>query len=566
MVFGETNQTAGPLSFFAIFFRFEVVVGPLPRRISTPGICRPPRLLEVDLMDIPDLELNVTPMSTPFPLLHGEVDADEWLTAALAIAENHGRLVALWGSDSHRRKSGRFTLSAVYALENGKLLWLDLPLSGQLVNYPDISGIFPYAARMQRAVADLLGLHAEGAVDARPWLNHGTWPADYFPLRREFTGTEVRAWPPVTDYPFVSVAGDGVHEIAVGPVHAGIIEPGHFRFSVVGEKTLRLEERLGYAHKGIDKRFEHLPASQGHRLAGRISGDSTVAYAWAYCMALEAAWGWQVPARALWLRALMLERERVANHLGDLGALGNDAGFTFGLSQFMRLKEDWLRLNKILFGHRFMMDCIAPGGIAFDLDLAGVEQILSQCEVIEAEVYELRAIYDDHAGLQDRFLGTGAVSAELAARLGLTGLAARSSDIANDVRIDCPCAPYDELMVNIAAHPEGDVAARVAVRFDEIIESLRLIRQIVRDLPVGAIASRSSKMPAGRGAGWIEGWRGGIFVALTVAKGDRITRCHAHDPSWQNWPVLEYAVIGDIVPDFPLINKSFNLSYSGHDL
>lgn len=517
-------------------------------------------------MEIPDLELKVSPMSAPFPLLRGEVNRDEWITAALAIAEYHGRLIALWGSDGYRGKSGHFSVCAVYALGNKKLLWLELPLPGRTTNYPDISGIFPYASRMQRAIADLLGLQAEGAIDSRPWLNHGTWPANYFPLRKEFTGTEVRDWPPVTDYPFVSVTGDGVHEIAVGPVHAGIIEPGHFRFSVVGEKTLRLEERLGYAHKGIEKRFEALPASEGHRLAGRISGDSTVAFSWAYCMALESAWGWQVPDRALWLRALMLERERVANHLGDLGALGNDAGFSLGLSQFMRLKENWLRLNKTLFGHRFMMDRILPGGITNDLDSASVEQILVQCDVIEAEVFELRAIYDDHAGLQDRFLGTGHVSAELATQLGLTGLAARASDIANDVRIDCPSAPYDELMVNIAAHPEGDVAARVAVRFDELLESLRLIRHIVRNLPVGAILSQSNKMPAGRGAGWVEGWRGGIFIALTVAKEDRIIRCHAHDPSWQNWPVLEYAVIGDIVPDFPLINKSFNLSYSGHDL
>jgi Ni,Fe-hydrogenase III large subunit len=191
---------------------------------------------------------------------------------------------------------------------------------------------------------------------------------------------------------------------------------------------------------------------------------------------------------------------------------------------------------------------------------------MTQCDVIEAEVRELHAIYDDHAGLQDRFLTTGCVTAELATQLGLTGLAARASGIPHDVRVDFPTPPYDVLTVNIACQNNGDVAARVTVRFDELLASLQLIRQIVHRLPDGAVVVASdNSMPEGRGAGWVEGWRGGIFVALTVAKENRIRRCHCHDPSWQNWPVLEYAVIGNIVPDFPLINKSFNLSYSGHD-
>lgn len=517
-------------------------------------------------MDIADLDLNLVPMGTPFQLLRGKVDFEEWSSVALSIAQNHGRLITLWGSDNPDGVLGRFSVSAVYDLEDGTLIWLDLPLPDPQVDFPDISGIYPHAARMQRAITDLLGLHPDGATDTRPWLNHGGWPADYFPLRKEFTGADDRHWPAVEDYSFVPVVGDGVHEIAVGPVHAGIIEPGHFRFSVVGEKTLRLEERLGYAHKGIDKRFEQFEASEGHLLAGRISGDSTVAYAWAYCMALEAAWGWNIPIRAAWLRALLLERERVANHLGDLGALGNDAAFTLGLSQFMRLKEDWLRLNKAFAGHRFMMDCIIPGGVGVDIDAVDIARIVTQCDSIEAEVRQLQAIYEDHAGLQDRFLATGIVSTALATELGLTGLAARASGIARDVRVDSPVPPYTEFGVKIASRDSGDVAARVAVRFDEVMESLRLIRQIAREIPDGEVVGASGgQMPGGSGAGWVEGWRGGIFVALTVADGNRITRCHSHDPSWQNWPVIEYAVIGNVVPDFPLINKSFNLSYSGHD-
>jgi Ni,Fe-hydrogenase III large subunit len=287
-------------------------------------------------------------------------------------------------------------------------------------------------------------------------------------------------------------------------------------------------------------------------------------------MALESAAGCTVPARADWLRALLLERERVANHLGDLGALGNDAALAFGLAQFSRLREEWLRVSKDVFGHRLLMDSIVPGGTAVDVDAAGADQIGRQCEATLLQVKELRAIYDEHAGLQDRFIGTGQVSPELAADLGLTGLAGRASGRALDLRHDHPWPPYDALHVTTASHRAGDVAARVAVRFAELFESLRLIRAIVAGLPAGEHrGDLQLAEEASVGAGWVEGWRGEIFVALELDAAGRdhaIRRCHCHDPSWQNWPVLEHAVIGNIVPDFPLINKSFNLSYTGHDL
>src|SRR6185369_10900394 len=212
------------------------------------------------------------------------------------------------------------------------------------------------------------------------------WPEGYFPLRRDAAAAVGSMSPrPAQDYAFVRVEGDGVHEIPVGPVHAGIIEPGHFRFSVVGEKVLRLEERLGYTHKGIEQRFTGLAPLEAHRLAGRVSGDSTVAYAWAYCMALESAAGVTIPARAAWLRALMLERERVANHLGDLGALGNDAALGFGLAQFSRLREDWLRASARAFGHRLMMDRIVPGGVAGELAAAEPARLREECDALERE-------------------------------------------------------------------------------------------------------------------------------------------------------------------------------------
>ncbi|HJW24196.1 MAG TPA: NADH-quinone oxidoreductase subunit C [Rhodocyclaceae bacterium] len=516
-------------------------------------------------MRIPDLDITLEALPAPLPLWRGTVDRDGWLAAARSAAQNGGRLVSLWGSE---RDSG-LVVSAAYGLSDG-LAWLDLPLPasgmGNGGDYPDLAGIFPWASRMQRAVADLLGLKAEGADDHRPWLNHGAWPPHFFPLRREASGDKQFPGRELADYSFVRVEGDGVHEIPVGPVHAGIIEPGHFRFSVVGEKVLRLEERLGYTHKGIDKRFETLAPAEGHRLAGRISGDSTVAYAWAYCMAYESAAGIAVPPRAAWLRALFLERERVANHLGDLGALGNDAALAVGLGHFMRLKEDWLRLNKDLFGHRFMMDRIVPGGVAADLPAEGANRIVLQCAAVAREVRTLRKIYENHPGLQDRFVTTGRVTPDLAARLGLTGLAGRASGVARDLRCDFAPAPYGGLGVTLASRRNGDVAARVDVRFDEALESLRLIHDLATRLPEGGLlAPPPAAAPGPFGAGWVEGWRGEIFVALELEGGERIRRCHCHDPSWQNWPVLEHAIIGNIVPDFPLINKSFNLSYSGHD-
>jgi Ni,Fe-hydrogenase III large subunit len=287
-------------------------------------------------------------------------------------------------------------------------------------------------------------------------------------------------------------------------------------------------------------------------------------------MALEAATHTTIPVRAAWLRALMLERERIAAHLGDLGALGNDAAFAFALAQFSRLREDWVRGSKAAFGHRFMMDCVVPGGVLLDLDAAQVAPMLASCEVLESNVQRLRGIFDAHAGLQDRFLTTGRVTPALASQLGLTGLAGRASSQSWDLRCDHPFAPYDRLAVSMATHKNGDVAARVALRFDEVLESLRLIRRMLTEMPDGLIGNALIfDAQCAKGAGWVEGWRGEIFVALELsgsADGHRIERCHLHDPSWQNWPVLEHAILGNIVPDFPLINKSFNLSYSGHDL
>ncbi|MGD9583760.1 MAG: NADH-quinone oxidoreductase subunit C [Lysobacterales bacterium] len=520
-------------------------------------------------MRLADFDTEFTPSQSTPPVYTARVDAAGWRRVAAQVAGAGGRLVALWGSDRRADADAAVVISAAYASAEG-LLWVQLPVVDVAADFPDLTPWFAGAERMQRALADLLGVGAADALDQRPWLDHGLWPPGFKPLRGAAEVTSAADGASAAPYDFVRVQGDGVHEIAVGPVHAGIIEPGHFRFSVVGEKVLRLEQRLRYTHKGIERRFTELRPVDGVRLAGRVSGDSTVAYAFAYCMALEAAAAASVSPRAAALRGLLLEYERIANHLGDLGAIGNDAGLAIALAQFSRLREDWLRLAGELFGHRLLMDCIVPGGVARDLDAAAGARLVALGRAIEVEVLAMRRLVEEHAGLQDRLIGTGRVSSELAAQLGLTGLAARASGIAIDLRCLFPVAPYDRLAVRMACRPNGDVAARVLLRFDEIAESLRLIRVLIEQLPAGLVRGEIvvPSEPA-FGIGWVEGWRGEVLVALELAPQDgvaSIRRCHCHDPSWQNWPVLEHAVIGNIVPDFPLINKSFNLSYAGQDL
>jgi len=514
-------------------------------------------------MNVSSLGIATAPLSSPIPAQRCPVSSGQLLTACRLAWEQGGQLIALWASDDRDRERG-FCVRVLLRDDDGLTL-LEHTLPDEGARYPDLSLIFPVANRMQRSAFDLIGVHCD-ADDQRPWTWAAAWPIDQFPLRRDFEASP--KWEPgEEDYPFVKVAGDGVHEIPVGPVHAGIIEPGHFRFQVVGEKVLRLEERLGYVHKGIEKRFEALGIAEAHRLAGRISGDSTVAYAWAYAQAVEQIASLAAPPRAVWLRALCLERERVANHLGDLGYLGNDGGFAFGLAQFSRLKEEVLRLNREAFRHRLLMDVVIPGGVAHDLDDAAATTMRAQCIELKREVRVLRDIYDEHAGLQDRFRTCGQVTHELALKLALTGFAGRASGVAQDLRCDFHSPPYDSLAVRKASHSDGDVAARVAVRFDEIRESLRLIDAILEGMPEGDIASPLPDLPAyALALGYVEGWRGPVLIALESGPRNSVRRCHPHDPSWQNWPLLEHAVIGNIVPDFPLINKSFNLSYSGHDL
>ncbi|MFP5230629.1 MAG: NADH-quinone oxidoreductase subunit C [Acidobacteriota bacterium] len=506
---------------------------------------------------------HATRLPSNVPAIRCDAHTDDWLRLAQDLHSAGATLLTLWGADD-RDRNGSFCVRGAWLTAEGVAVIEHRIADCESPSYPSLAELFPSAGRMERAVFDLLGIRST-AADTRPWLRHGGWPNDVFPLRRDFEGATL--YPVHSEaYAYVAVEGDGVHEIAVGPVHAGIIEPGGFRFSVVGEKVLRLEERLGYTHKGTGKLFQRMRQEEGHRLAARISGDSAVAFSWAWCAALEAVTQTQCSPRALRLRALTLEHERLANHLGDLGALGNDAGFAFGLTQFSRLKEDLLRANNEVFGARYLMDYVIPGGVSRDLPPTAPACLIETYRMLEEGARAMRAIYDEHAGVQDRFRGTGFLARELAEKLGAVGMAARASGIPHDLRTDLPWPPYDTLQTRIATNITGDVAARVGVRFDELLESIHLCRAILETLPDGPLHLEVPCWPANRiGLGLIEGWRGPVMVAIETGEDGTVLACHAHDPSVQNWPLLEHAILGNIVPDFPLINKSFNLSYSGQD-
>ena len=369
-------------------------------------------------------------------------------------------------------------------------------------------------------------------------------------------------------YGFLPVEGESLHQIPVGPVHAGIIEPGHFRFTANGETVARLEARLGYVHKGIESLMAGADLARAARLAARTSGDSTVAYALAFAQAVEAAAGLTVPARALHLRAAMAELERLANHFGDIGAVCNDATFVMMHAHCGILREEVLRAADACFGHRLMMDRVVPGGVAADLTESGAARLRELVRAINARFPELVELYDNTASLKDRTVGTGILKPALAREYGAGGYVGRASGRKFDARRLANAAPYDALRLDVPVLEAGDVNARVWVRVLEVQQSASLIEQILDRIPAGPVRSIDDAWAPKRsaeGLGLVEGFRGDVLVWLRLGSGG-VERCHLRDPSWFQWPLLEAAIEGNIVADFPLCNKSFNCSYSGHDL
>ena len=424
--------------------------------------------------------------------------------------------------------------------------------------YPSVAARHPPAIRLERAIRDLFGLDAVDTLDARPWLDLGFWSVRH-PLGEK--GPARKPGP----YEFLPAEGEGLHQIPVGPVHAGIIEPGHFRFTANGEHVVRLEQRLGWVHKGIESLMHGATLEEATKLASRTSGDSTVAYAFAFARAAEAALQVKVPSRATYLRGLMAELERLANHFGDIGAICNDASFSPMYAQCGILRERTLRAAEACFGHRLMMDAIVPGGVARDIALEGTEHVKTLLAEVRRIFPRLIELYDNTASLQDRTVTTGIVRAELAQQFGAGGYVGRASGRAFDARRVLTYAPYDKLSFDVPVLAAGDVNARVWIRIREIEQSLSLIDQILAAAPSGEIKATIGKTKSCEGLGVAEAFRGDVLVWLKIDGKGRVARCHLRDASWFQWPLLEAAIEGNIVADFPLCNKSFNCSYSGHD-
>jgi Ni,Fe-hydrogenase III large subunit len=500
----------------------------------------------------------------PAPAQSLALASADWGPAAAVAAEHGCRWAGMWADADaeHMRLYCVLEYAGDHLLLSGETPLTAPEFTSQTPHYPA-------ADRLERHARDLFGVVFTDHPDARRWTRHRAWPETWHPLRPDASADAPAPGrtPADADYPFVPLQGNGVFEIPVGPVHAGIIEPGHFRFHAAGEPVLRLEERLGYVHKGI----EHLavgrdPAALA-RLAARVSGDSAVAHAWAACQAMEHAVAARVPPRALALRGLLAERERVANHLGDIGAICNDVGFAFAHLQTARLRERWQRRNRDCFGHRLLMDSMVPGGVARDLGAAQIATLGADHTALRRELTPLLDILDDHPPLEDRLVGTGVLSAEDAKALGCVGYMGKASGQSFDLRRDAPYAPYDELQVTAVAETEGDVAARVRVRMAELLDSLDLMDRLLDTLPAGEIvAELPAAAPGAQGLGLVEGWRGETLAWVRFGDEGHIARYFPRDPSWFAWPALERLIHGNIVPDFPVCNKSVNGSYSGVDL
>jgi Ni,Fe-hydrogenase III large subunit len=479
------------------------------------------------------------------------IDTENWTRAAAEMSEGRLTLLGLWGEPHHVHMAVRDEAANAYAV-------LSLPCPDG--HFPSVARLHPPALRLERAVRDLFGLHPDGLPDTRPWLDHGKWGVRH-PLGKHETGV-------AAEYPFLPVEGESLHTIPVGPVHAGIIEPGFFRFTANGETVVRLEERLGYVHKGIEGLLAGADLARGCQLAGRTSGDSTVAYALAFARASEAALAIDAPPRAHYLRALMAELERLANHFGDFGTICNDASFALMHAQCGILRERMLRASDACFGHRLMRDCVVVGGVAADLGEKGVAALRSLAAEAERRMRHLTELYDRTPSLLDRTVTTGVVKLELTRQYASGGYVGRASGRNFDARRNAAYAPYDALTFDVPVLQEGDVNARVWIRIKEIGQSLSLLRQILDRMPEGAIQAEMNPATgsACEGVALVEGFRGDILVWLRIDADGKIERCHLRDPSWFQWPLLEAAIEGNIVADFPLCNKSFNCSYSGHDL
>jgi len=485
--------------------------------------------------------------------------------SAQLYKKHQARLVSLFAEDV-RKEQGGFYVYYVFALDaQHGFLTLRVPLPAEQPQLISLSNAIPAVNWQEREIQDLFGIQLEGHPNPRRCALHDDWP-EVFPLRKDFNLKTVLAPFQGERHKFRKVEGEGVFQVPVGPVHAGIIEPGHFLFSVAGEPVLYLQIRLFYTHKGTEKLFENIPITHGVCLAESVSGDSTFAHATAFCHAVERAAGVEIPARARTLRTICLELERLYNHIADIGAMATDVAFVVGNAHAMRLKERVLQLNERLTGNRLLRGMARLGGVRFDWDEAQCRALGELIDSLHPEFDSFVELIRASSSTRDRLETTGILKPEIARDLGVVGIAGRASGFAHDLRRDFPHAAYDQVNFTVPVYQQGDVLRRMQVRIEEVRQSFSIIEQLLAKLPPGLIRVPVPPLPENAFAlGYVEGWRGEIFYWIRAAANNRLARCKIKDPSLQNWPALSEAILGNIIPDFPVVNKSFNLSYSGTD-
>lgn len=491
----------------------------------------------------------------------------ESLRGVFNSLDTHGLpLITLFATDD-RASLGAFRIHYVFGIPKHESFFIVLTLTVEGTTFPSLARNYPKTSMYEREIMSMFGLTAEGHPDPRSVILHEeNWPKNTFPLRKDFAWNTKVPETKAGTYTFNVVKGEGIYEIPVGPVHAGIIEPGHFRFSMAGEEMVALEPRLGWVHKGVEKLFENLPLAKHTTLAERISGDTSFAHALAYSQGIETLTKSTVPDRARFLRVIYAEMERVANHCGDIGAMMLDTGYSFGGSNGARLRERVMQMNGTLTGSRFLRGVVIPGGVTKDISKESQTELKDFLSDIRKDFAQVIEVADNDPTLANRLVTTGRLSREVAEDYGALGIAARCVGVEKDVRVEYPYAAYDSFTVPIAIEQDGDVNARFHVRIREVFASIDLIIEALDLIPDGEIIRPMHKIPdAGMAISVVEGWRGEIAYALIAEKGV-LTRVKVRDTSFINWQLFPHIIHKDIVPDFPLINKSFNLSYTGNDL
>lgn len=477
-----------------------------------------------------------------------------------------GSLVSLFACDERPLTAGKFAVYYVFTIKDENLfLVLKIYISGDHPRFPSITTLIPSAEGYEREIKDLFGLIPDGHPDPQRLVFHGNWPDGVYPLRKDFNGQAPSLANQENE--FTRVEGTGVFEVPVGPVHAGIIEPGHFRFSVAGEPIINLEAQLYYVHKGIEKLSEGASIEKCFYISERISGDETYTNSLAYCLALEKIAGVMVPERAVYARVVFAELERLVSHLGDLAGICVDVAYGFAAYQFRMLRGWTYLLIEEVSGSRFLRSVNKPGGLRKDFLAGNEKKILEFTAKINRELLDTVKIIRSHSLFIDRVENTGKLSTTVALDLNAVGPPARAAGVRKDLRKDFPYLAYEKLDFQIPEHNNGDVNCRMNVKLEECFTSLELIKQAVTALPAGKILTPVVHVdPYKFALGYTEAPRGENIHWLLTGESDTIYRYKIRTPSFCNWPVLCHAVRGNVVPDFPLINKSFNLSYAGNDL